>query len=197
MIRLSKTSAWGAAIRAFGKQLQCLGTDINRAMYQEAHLLRNLIVKGLTDQAPGGQTIKPLSGLTLASRRLQGFRGTKALVKRADLRNSIAVVPKGDICFVGVLRRVDREGKDAVDLAHVHEFGTDPVLVRITPAMRRYLSVLLREAGIQRAPGLSASKGYILIKVPARPFLRPAHMQFKKNWQARYRQRIASFWSKT
>ena len=99
-------------------------------MRQEAHALRNEIVQGLTSQSPGGEALKPPSPLTIAARQLEGFGGSKALIVRGDLRNSIIVVVQGDEAFIGVSRSArSKDGASMMDLAKLNEFGGPPVFV--------------------------------------------------------------------
>lgn len=155
-------------------------------MRQEAHALRNEVVQGLTQQVPGGESIRPPSPLILAVRQLAGFGGTKALIVTAELRNSIALIVEGDEAFIGVVRSVRSiDGKSLVDLAQLHEFGGPPVIIPISPKMRRYLFVLLREAG-KTPTGGGTSRGAIVVQVSARPFLRPAFEKFRQGAERRF-----------
>jgi phage gpG-like protein len=161
------------------------------ALRQEAHLLRKEIVEGLTSQAPGGEPLKPLSPLTIATRQLKGRKGTKALIERGDLRNAIAVVMDGDAAFVGVPRKArTADGKSLADVAQAQEFGLAPRMVPVTPAMRRFLFAMLRKAGIP-STGTGTGKGVIVVEVPARPFLRPAFEKFSRGAQRRFLGRMA------
>jgi hypothetical protein len=163
---------------------------VHVALRQEAELLRKEIVQGITKQAPGGKSLKPLSPLTLAARKMAGFGGTKALMVRGDLRNAIAAIVKGDEAFVGVPRKArDKDGKPVVDVAKIQEFGAGPFVVPMTPAMRRYLFTLYAKAGKSRTKG--SGKGVVVIRIPARPFLRPAFKSFSKGVQKRFLRRIA------
>src|SRR5437868_15516468 len=77
-------------------------SSLQKALRQEAEGLRKEIVVGLTNQAPGCDPLRPLADTTLASRRLEKFGGTKALIRRGELRKSITVVVRGFTAFVGV-----------------------------------------------------------------------------------------------
>jgi hypothetical protein len=166
-----------------------LAQATHRAVLQEAHALRREIVQGLTAQAPGGQSLEPPAELTLAARRLTGFGGTKALIVRGDLRGAIAVVVQDGEVFVGVPRAArGQDGQSLVDVAWVQEHGSDPIVIPITPAMRRFLAVLYREAGRPREPGSGA--GVVVVQIPARPFLRPAFDRFKVGLSRRLLGRI-------
>ena len=187
---MKKTGDWARARHFLAKNPSGGKAAIGIALRQEAQLLRKNIVHGLTSQAPGGEPFAPLSPLTLAKRELYNFSGTKALLVRGDLRNAITVIVQGDTAFVGVPRKArGKDGKELVDVARVHEFGSDPIIVPVTPKMRKFLFVLLRQAG-QEPSG--SGKGFVVLSIPARPFLRPVFHQFVKGVKQRFLQRVAT-----
>jgi phage gpG-like protein len=187
---ISRTGDWARARRLLTAAPQRLQAAIGTAVRQEAHALRNEIVQGLTSQAPGGEPLKPPSPLTIAARQLEGFGGTKALIVRGDLRNSITVVVQGDEAFIGVSRSArSKDGASMVDLAKLHEFGGPPVIIPMTPKMRRFLFALLRQAG--KEPTGGSGRGVIVVRVPARPFLRPAFDKFREGASRRFLERVA------
>jgi phage gpG-like protein len=165
---VSRTGDWARARRLLTAAPQRLQAAIGTAVRQEAHALRNEIVQGLTSQSPGGEPLKPPSPLTIAARQLEGFGGSKALIVRGDLRNSITVIVQGDEAFIGVSRSArSKDGASMVDLAKLHEFGGPPVIIPMTPKMRRFLFALLRQAG--KEPTGGNGRGVIVVQVPARP----------------------------
>lgn len=169
---------------------------LKKAALQEAHFIRGKIVEGIASQAPGGKPFKPLSPLTLAARRLAGFRGTKALIRTGDLRNSIVVVVgKDGSVAIGVSRNAKGEdGQDLVKVAEIMEFGAGPYVIQLTPKMVAWIAKLYEEAGIERAPSArGGGKGYIVVKIPARPFMRPVFEKWGKptDVRARLQARIA------
>ena len=187
---VSRTGDWARARRLLTAAPQRLQAAIGTAVRQEAHALRNEIVQGLTRQAPGGEPLKPPSPLTIAARELEGFGGTKALIVRGDLRNSITVFVQGDEAFIGVSRSArSKDGASMVDLAKLHEFGGPPVIIPMTPKMRRFLFALLRQAG--KEPTGGSGRGVIVVQVPARPFLRPAFDKFREGAGRRFLERVA------
>jgi phage gpG-like protein len=187
---VSRTGDWARARRLLTAAPQRLQAAIGTAVRQEAHALRNEIVQGLTRQAPGGEPLKPPSPLTIAARQLEGFGGTKALIVRGDLRNSITVFVQGDEAFIGVSRSArSKDGASMVDLAKLHEFGGPPVIIPMTPKMRRFLFALLRQAG--KEPTGGSGRGVIVVQVPARPFLRPAFDKFREGASRRFLERVA------
>jgi phage gpG-like protein len=185
-----RTGDWARARQLLAAGPQRLRSAIGVAIRQEAQGLRNEIVQGLTSQAPGGEPIKPPAPLTLAARQLEGFGGTKALLVRGDLRNSITVIVEGDEAFIGVPRSARSSGGESlVDLAQLHEYGGPPVIIPITPKMRRFLFALLRQAGKEPIGG--SGRGVVVVQVPARPFLRPAFEKFREGASRRFLERVA------
>jgi hypothetical protein len=165
-----KFGVWGKVKAAFDQASKRINDAARKALLQEGHRIRAKMLEGIREQAPGGKQFKPLSPLTLAARRLAGFRGTKALMVHGDLRNGITVSMHG---------------------AQVQEWGA-LIVLELTDKMRRYLGVLMREAELA---GLVPSRAWsihgstvtgrpsrtsIVIRVPPRPFVRPtfeAHAQ--------------------
>mgnify|MGYP000896340109 FL=1 len=187
---VSRTGDWARARRLLTAAPQRLQAAIGTAVRQEAHALRNEIVQGLTSQSPGGEPLKPPSPLTIAARQLEGFGGSKALIVRGDLRNSITVIVQGDEAFIGVSRSArSKDGASMVDIAKLNEFGGPPVIIPITPKMRRFLFALLRQAG--KEPTGGSGRGVIVVQVPARPFLRPAFDKFREGASRRFLERVA------
>ncbi|WNG39338.1 hypothetical protein F0U61_41005 [Archangium violaceum] len=187
---VQRSGDWARARALLSGGASRLGTAIHTALRQEAHLLRNEIVQGLTQQAPGGEPLRPPSPLTLAARQLEGFGGTKALLVRGDLRNSITVIVEGDEAFIGVPRSArSRNGESLVELARVHEYGSAPIVIPLTPRMRRYLFALLKRAGQEPTGG--TGRGVVVVQVPARPFLRPAFEKFRQGAGRRFMERVA------
>lgn len=187
---MKRTGDWKRAQKLLAGGSRRLQQAMDVALRQEAHVLRNEIVRGITQQAPGGKAIRPLSPMTLAVRKLQGFRGTKALIRRTDLRNSIDSIVRNGEAFIGVPRKAkSKDGKSLVDVAQIQEFGGPPVVIRMTPKMRRLLFAAMKKAGIERKPG--SGTGVVVTQVPARPFLRPAFAKFRKEAHSRFLKRVA------
>jgi len=96
------------------------------------------------------------------------------LIVQGDLRNSIAVVKEGDGVFVGVLRSAKSSGGGSlVNVAAIHEFGSRPIVLKITPKVRALLHAAFRKAGLDAPSGERPSTGVAVIRIPPRPFLRP------------------------
>lgn len=181
-VRVVKVGDWDAARRFVSTASRRFREAVDKAVLQEAQFFRTKIVEGLREQAPGGQAFAPLAATTLAVRRFRGFKGTKALIVRGDLRNSIAVVKQAGGVFVGVLRTAKgKAGQPLVNVAAVHEFGSRPIVLKLTPKARRFLHAAFRSAGLDAPAGDRPSVGIAVIRVPARPFLRPV---FEKHGQS-------------
>ncbi len=191
MTAVRKTGDWALARRLLTGAPAKLKAAVGTALRQEAHLLRKEIVQGITRQAPGGEPLRPPSPLTLAARKMKGRGGTKALIVRGDLRNAVDAIVKGDEAFVGVPRKArGKDGKPVVDVARVQEFGAGPIVIPMTPAMRRFLFALLRKAG--QEPRGGSGRGVVVVQIPPRPFLRPAFKRFEKGAQKRFLGRVAA-----
>jgi phage gpG-like protein len=190
---VGRSGDWALARRLLASGPARLKGAIATAVRQEAQLLRKQIVEGITNQAPGGQPFKPLAATTLAARRLRGFGGTKALLRRGDLRGSITVVVEGDEAFVGVSRKArNKSGTPLANIAEIHEFGAGPFIVPMTPRMRRFLFAMLRKAGVEPGTGHGGGgSGAVVVRIPPRPFLRPAFEAFKDGAQRRFLRRVA------
>jgi hypothetical protein len=191
-VTILRTGDWTRARDLIAKLPQEGARAFRGAVLQEAHQLRKQIVEGLNTQAPGGQPLKPLDDLTRAARRLRRFTGTKALIRRGDLRNGIAVIETGRAIFVGIPRSaVSQDGRSLLDIATIQENGTDPIIIPITPRMRRFLAVLYREAGRDLPTGGGGGRGVVVVQVPPRPFLRPAFDRFRAGLERRILERTA------
>lgn len=188
---VQKSGDWAVARRLLRTGPIRFKAAVGVALRQEAQLLRNEIVQGLTKQAPGGQALAPPSPLTLSAREMKGRGGTKALLVRGDLRNTLAAIVQGDEAFIGVPRKARAEGgKALVDVAKIQEFGFGLIVIPMTPAMRRFLFTLLRRADLEPSGG--SGKGIVIINIPAGPFLCPAFQKFSQGAQARFLARVAA-----
>jgi len=195
-VHIERTGDWEMARRLLEGSPAKISRALTLAVRQEAELLRKQILEGITRQAPGGAPFDPpLAPTTLAARKLKGFSGTKTLLRRGDLRNSITVEMQGDRAFVGVNRKARaKNGSSLADIARVHEEGAGPFVVPMTPKMRRFLFALFRRLGSARRGGHGAGgrgADVVVIQIPARPFLRPAFEAFRKGASARFLARVA------
>jgi len=190
-VKVQRTGDWTAARQAlFGSAGQLRGA-ISSSLQEEADALKKDIHRGLTQQAPGGKPLTPLSPLTRALRKQHGDR---ALIRRGELLRSIAVVARGNKVFVGISRKArTRGGRSMAEIARVHEFGAGPFIVKMTPAMRRFLFASMRDAGIPPRRSRAGGRGVVVIKIPARPFLRPAFEDFRRHARQRVAKRIIKY----
>lgn len=207
MATVIRTGQWATAKRILMTGGARARVAFDAATMQEAHYLRRKIVEGFRTQAPGGQAFRPLAETTIAIRRFKRFRGTKALIVRGDLRNSITAQRTGYAqAFVGVLRSArSKDGRSLVNVAEVHEFGSRPIVVRITPKMRAFLNLALGRMNskrMKRTPGRDKAgrftkapriryrgtgTGIAVIQIPARPFIRPTVAEHMKPHDVRMR----------
>jgi len=191
MGRVSKVGNWQTARRILEAGPVQLRNAVNRAVLQEAQLYKKEIVQGITTGSPGGESFAPLSETTLATRKFLGMGGSKPLIARGDLRRSISVVqgPFGS-AFVGILRSAKgQEGQSLTNVAEVHEFGKT-IVVRMTEKAKRFLAMVFRRAGLE-----SGSKGkgasILVVRIPARPFLKPVFEKLSKDAPERVTRRLA------
>lgn len=177
-----------------------IGAATNRAVAQEAQLLRRMMITGLRDQKPGGKKkILPLSKMTIEMRKLprKGSKSrrrrkgsTKALIDNGDLIGSIhAKQEQPGWWTVGVHRKErTQDGESLIDLAVIHEYGTRQYTITVTPKMHRF-SLFLLVQGILKAPWPVGKK--LNRQIPARPFLHPAHDEWVQEAEKRMQLRVA------
>lgn len=191
MMKAKLVGNWSGVRNALAQSNQ-LKQAINKAALQEAHDARRDMIKGITQQAPGGRSFQALSAITLAIRKARGFRGKKVLLVTAGLRNSITVKQMGSgKIYVGVLRSArSKDGRSMINVARMQELG-GTVVIRVTPKMKKWLMIQLRKAGFgsrEKRRGKDGRKlksrfvpsgrgqlasGVLVIKIPARPFMQP------------------------
>lgn len=173
---------WKKAVEICGSMQERFKRVAKKAVLQEAQFLRGKIVEGLREQAPGGDALAPLSPLTLAIRSFERFKGSKALMRTASMRNAIIVkaVPEG--AFVGILRTAkSKTGENLVNVAEMNENGSEPIIVPITPASRRYFHAALAAAGLEAPKGGPSGGGaaIAIVRIPARPFMAPPFNKYE------------------
>lgn len=170
---------WSEVFKTLGNAPRDIAEAKKKVLLQEAQFLRTKILEGLREQAPGGSKFQPLSPQTIAIRKFLGFRGTKALLKRGDLRNAIAVLDMGDTIFIGVPRTAKGTGgENLVDVAELNEYGGKPHVIKVTPAMSALLHAAFRAAGLPKKDPHAPVTGIIVVQIPARPFIRPIMEKF-------------------
>jgi hypothetical protein len=190
----SVTGDWKRARRSLEGGGAKLTRAIERAVLHEAQALRKAIVLQIRDQ----EGFKPLSPWTIAKRKLVNRGGTKALIQRGDLVGSIGVVKAGsDEVFVGIPRSAKnagaggKSGDELIRVGAVHEYGTDPIIIQITPKMRRYLAAVASKLPGNKQYSDGKGSDVIVMQIPARPFLRPAFDRWRGGVHRRLYQRIA------
>jgi hypothetical protein len=205
---IKREGEWGKAALILGRGKARIRGAMDRAVLQEAQFFRKKVVEGFRTQAPGGKKFKPLSPNTLMFRRAQGFGGKKALIRTGSLRNSISVHkrnrPDGAEAFIGVLRTArTKDGKKLVNIAEVHEFGSKPIVIPVTPKMRAYVMALIakKQRSGRDAQGRFIKKGqkgkggggggfkrgFLIIQIPARPFIGPVARKYFRGAVAKAR----------
>lgn len=176
-IKLDEGTDWGKARIALSVGI-ALQPYVHKAVLQELQFLRKKIVEEFDAEGPPGQKWAPLSPITLAIRKFEGFEGTKILQVTRDLLGSISVIAmEGEGGFIGVARNKTRkDGKDPVNIAQAHEEGFT-VRHTMSDRQRRFLFAALAAAGLRddKVAGRGGAGGSmsVTIRIPARPFLGP------------------------
>lgn len=185
-----KTKDFGKAQNQLGRLAKRLPGAVSQSMAYEAVVLAGDIRRGIRSGAPGGQRFRPLAKSTIRMKK-----SSKPLIHNADLIRSIKSEKVSQdryetTYFVGVNRNErNRKGDSLANIAEIHEFGTRPYKIQVTPKMRRFWFAMFR-AGVFVAP-LSPKKTVIHHPgIPARPFLRPTFDVWKKDAEKRIVRRI-------
>lgn len=172
-MRIGKGSSWDAALGRMTQASQELAKLELKAVRRAALLAERELKLGLRSGAPAGKELLPLALATVMLRRR---RSRKPLLDTGSLLGSIGTTidEVGRTAFVGVHRTArGADGQSLINVALVHEFGTRPFVIQVTPAMRR-LFLVLSKLSRGRIRPLSKNKTTISHPgVPARPFLRP------------------------
>ncbi len=152
------------------------------ALKKEAYALKTTIQKGIRSQAPGGKRFTPLAPSTI---KVKG--SSKALIDQGDLIRSVNVTKAtGDAIFVGVHRNArNSKGDELYNIAEIHEFGTDPYEIPVTPKLWWWWEAMATvgffdyslpyNCKVIHHPGVSE-----------RPFLRPSFDQWSKHVEERF-----------
>ena len=183
MTALVKTGDWSKTRQTFFANATQLDHAIRKAMKQEGQFLRKKLVQGIRKQAPGGRQFKKLAKTTVATRRFRRFRGTKALIRTGGqgLIGSISVLQKKDFVFIGVQRTVRADdGRLLADIMRLNEFGSKPIVIKITPKMRRFLFAAFKAHRATRGVKGNMALGVIVVRIPARPVFGPVFKRHAK-----------------
>lgn len=166
-----------------------------RAVLKEAHRLRGIMVGSFNKGGPPGKRWKRLSVFTQLVSRALGKGDRRPLMDSGALRNSHSVVEVGDdIVFVGIHRNAVGKGKRGrdkqgrftsagagqklVNIALIHEYGTDPIYINASPGsasgrrVRNFFMWLHKKTGGQIKPLRGNTVG-IVVRIPPRPWIGP------------------------
>lgn len=192
-MRVRLAGEWGRAQRILQGSVRKLRGGMEAAVREEAKRARDEVVRGVRKQAPGGKALEKPSPLTLASRQLEGLRGRNALQASGELLRALTSVARGLEAFVGIRSNArGKDGRPLADIAQAQEEGVGPIAIPMTEGMRRYLGVLRSRAnGASGGEGGGGGSGVIVVRIPARPFLRPAFEAAMQGARQRLRDRIA------
>lgn len=189
-MRVRLTGDWRKVQRVLTGGVRKVRGGLEAAVREEAKRARDEVVRGVRKQAPGGKALDKPSPLTLASRQLEGVRGRSALRASGELLRAITHVARGLEAFVGIKGSVrGKDGRRLADVAQAQEEGAGPFVIPMTEGMRRYLGVLRSQAGGDGGGG--GGSGAIVVRIPPRPFLRPAFEAAIRGARQRLRDRIA------
>lgn len=170
---LQKRGDWKKALKLLNEAPERIYPATIKAMGQEAHKLRALIVAKFRNLQP------PQSWMTMAT----GGKG-KPLVRTGALRKSVSVVDADDGFFIGIHRT---EG--TYQLALIHESGAT-IVMDMSEKQRKYLHAVLGQlAG--KVGGGGGGTGVLAINIPARPFVGPVWQEQEGKVPKRVLQRIA------
>jgi hypothetical protein len=164
---------------------------IRRVLLQEGNALAREMKLGIRGQSPGGKAFRPLAESTIKRKK-----SSKALIDKGDLMGSINVTPiplSAEVAvFVGVNRgKRTKDGKDLMNIAEIHEFGTRPFMIPVTPKLRAWWYAMYKQ-GVMR---YNLSRRTFILNhpgVPERPFLRPAFDAWKRGANGRVLREIAN-----
>lgn len=188
MIRITTTLTRVASTqRAISNWRVKLPQAINQQTKLQALRLKRIITQGIRDGAPGGKEFKPLAEST---KKMKG--SSKPLIDNGDLVRSINVDNVGhDGFFVGVNRNAQTsDDEPMVNLAEIHENGTPPYAIPVTPKLRAFWNYMVHK-GVFSSP-LGPDKHVILHPgVPARPFLKPSFEEWEKDAERQFEDGLA------
>lgn len=158
---------WGQISKILGGRIQSelfLKKAKTVAMKRSLAFFSGKIKKNIRSQGTlAGEPFKPLSDVTLAMRKKEGFKGTKALVRTGQLFRSVHphFIDENN-GFVGVKRGkvYAGGGDDVADIAEVQEFGSiteERATIPARPFIRPVLDAFGKEAGEVYAKAMQES----------------------------------------
>ena len=189
------TGDWDRALNGMAGFEQALNRAAHRRLAKEAQGLVTEIKNGIQNQAPGGDPFKPWSKWTVAFHQFPppgraNDKGKNKILQQSNtLMNSVIAVVNGLKAWVGVKRMT----AGGVNIARVHEFGMGPIIIPYTDKMHRMLMAVGSRAGIFAGQVPTGPRKHVLmIRIPARPFLRPAYKVWHKGLADRFKTGIAT-----
>lgn len=140
---------------------------ILRALRRASLMIERAVKKGIQGGQPGGVPFRPLAASTILLRKSHSDRpllDTGALLGAV----SSSVDPVGLSAFIGVHRMSGN-----VNLAMIHEYGTKPYAITVTPRMRRFFKNLAVLSGGRIRQLRNDTDTIYHPGIPARPFFGP------------------------
>jgi hypothetical protein len=185
------TGDWARLGTAFANLSMRFPQAMESALHEEGEFYRNKMIEGIREQAPGGQPFRPLSPVTLALRKLMGFSGTKALIRTSEMRNNIVSIPGKGWVFVGIPKTARGEdGRNLAEIGGINEYG-GVVRASISKARMRLIAAAMRKTR-GRSSGSGGGAGIGMVRIPARPFIRPVIAMYGgRRGAERYMARVA------
>jgi len=176
------------SVQEYRLMVGAINRAVSTVIAHEAFRLSNEIKTGLIEQRPGGKKIRPLKRTTILLRGIRtgdGKPGTKALIHSGSMVDSVTAKKRNRFHYTAGVHRNARskDGKSLSNIAAIHEGGTKTYTVTVTEKMRRFSFVLMK-FGILRAPWRVGQE--LRRKIPARPWLGPAHEEWEKNVDDRF-----------
>ena len=176
MAGVKQVGDWKAAMALLAAGPAAVKAAIPKALMQE----------GLHFEA----SMKKNIGKGVAGIEARANGSSRPLVKSGDLRASIHAEKDGDAVFIGINKGAPGHGGKVANIAAVHEFGAT-IMQLMTPKQRRYLfGVVFKGEAKSSMSGGGAMKGYLFIRIPARPFIRPTFDREGPGAPARFLKRV-------
>jgi phage gpG-like protein len=167
------TGAWGkvASILNKGASAAAWKLSSKKAVEKEANRVAKEVKKSFDRGGPPGVKWKPLRPMTLKIYEALGITSHGPLNRSGKLKNSVTVKNTGKASIIGF--------GSMSKIAAIHEKGAGPYAVPVTEKMRRFFKFLSARTNGEIKP-LSSGKGVLIIKIPARPILKPLLKSQKK-----------------
>jgi hypothetical protein len=203
-LRVLRFGDWDKAQAILGQGMRPIYSAAGKAWEQEAKFLKRRLQDGIRAQAPGGKKFKSLAPTTLAVRRFLGYKGNQALLVTRELIKAIDVAKigrrgtKSFQVFVGIRNgakggkrlQIGPSNRDLFKIGLIQEFGSKPIIIRVTPRMRRFFFAAMRSKKRRKWLGSrdflgGKSSGILTIKIPPRPVFQPTWAKWGSGTRAR------------